>query len=63
MKERTMVSFCALLTSLAAYRLARAAKKDATPYLLIGGFSGALIGEMIIAGYKKKKENAVANNK
>jgi hypothetical protein len=54
MKEKTIVSFCALLASLAAYRLAKTNGRDVTPYVLVGGFSGALIGEIIVQGTAKK---------
>ena len=47
MKERTIVSTATLLTSLLTYWYAREAQKDAVPYVMLGGFIGALIGETI----------------
>jgi hypothetical protein len=45
MKERTIVSTATLVTSLLTYWYAREAQKDAVPYVMLGGFIGALIGE------------------
>lgn len=47
MKERTIVSASALAASLLAYWYARNAEKDSVPYVMIGGFIGAMIGEVI----------------
>jgi hypothetical protein len=47
MKERTIVSASTLLISLGSYFYAKAAEKDAMPYVMIGGFLGALVGELI----------------
>ncbi|MFM2224280.1 MAG: hypothetical protein RJA07_482 [Bacteroidota bacterium] len=49
MKERTIVSAATLIVSLSSYFYAKAAEKDAMPYVMIGGFVGALIGEVIAA--------------
>jgi hypothetical protein len=48
MKEKTIVSTATLVTSLLTYWYAREAQKDAAPYVLLGGFIGALIGETIV---------------
>lgn len=48
MKERSIVSTATLLTSLLTYWYAREAQKDAVPYVMLGGFIGALIGETIV---------------
>ena len=47
MKERSFVSAFALGTSLGAYYLAKTYHKDTTPMIMIGGFLGALVGEII----------------
>lgn len=44
----------ALVVSLVGYFYAKQEAKDATPYVMIGGFIGAAIGETIAAAYKKK---------
>ena len=49
MKERTIVSAATLIVSLGSYFYAKAAEKDAMPYVMIGGFVGALIGEVVAA--------------
>jgi hypothetical protein len=48
MKEKAIVSTATLVTSLLTYWYAREAQKDAVPYVMLGGFIGALIGETII---------------
>jgi uncharacterized BrkB/YihY/UPF0761 family membrane protein len=53
MKERTIVSAATLVVSLGTYFYARANEKDAMPYVMIGGFLGALIGEVIATGFIK----------
>ena len=47
MKEKTIVSTVTLVTSLLAYWYSKEAEKDAVPYVMMGGFFGALIGETI----------------
>ncbi|NCT73991.1 MAG: hypothetical protein GXC78_05630 [Chitinophagaceae bacterium] len=47
MKEKTIVSASTLLASLLAYWYARSAKKDAVPYVMLGGFIGSIIGETL----------------
>jgi hypothetical protein len=54
MKERTIVSASALAVSLLAYLYAKNAEKDSVPFVMIGGFAGALIGEVIAENKKKK---------
>ena len=52
MKEKTIVSTLTLFTSLASYWYAKEAQKDAVPFMMIGGFLGAVAGEVI---YEKLK--------
>ena len=47
MKEKTIVSAVSLASSLAAYFYARETQKDVMPYLMVGGFLGVLLGELI----------------
>ncbi len=57
MKEKTIVSTTTLLASLLTYWYAKEANKDAVPYVMFGGFVGAIIGEAIaekIIGNKNK---------
>lgn len=47
MKEKTIVSASTLAVSLLTYWYAKSADKDVVPYIMFGGFIGALIGESI----------------
>jgi uncharacterized membrane protein YeaQ/YmgE (transglycosylase-associated protein family) len=47
MKEKTLVSTCTLIGSLASYYCAKTQVKDVVPYVMIGGFVGAWLGELI----------------
>lgn len=55
MKEKTIVSTVTLAASLISYFYAKEAHKDAIPYVMIGGFIGAVIGEVITDAIKDKK--------
>lgn len=55
-KEKTIVSTATLATSLLMYFYAKTAKKDAVPYVMIGGFMGAVIGESIVEYLNKNKK-------
>ncbi|MDI1355345.1 MAG: hypothetical protein PSX36_10525 [bacterium] len=56
-KEKTIVSTTTLASSLIMYFYARAAEKDAVPYVMIGGFMGAVIGESIVEYLNKNKKD------
>ena len=47
MKEKTIVSTFTLAASLAAYYYAKHLRKDTLPYVMIGGFLGAVLGTLI----------------
>jgi uncharacterized membrane protein YfcA len=47
MKKKTLVSTLTLIGSLASYYYAKTHGKDAVPYVMIGGFVGAWVGELI----------------
>lgn len=53
MKEKVIVSASSLAVSLLSYWWARQAQKDSVPYVMIGGFAGALIGEGIAGTLSK----------
>lgn len=60
MKEKTLVSTLTLFASLASYHYAKTHDKDVVPYVMIGGFIGAWIGELIAQSKKindKDKED------
>jgi len=56
MKERVIVSATTLVTSLASYVYAKHLGKDVVPYLMIGGFVGAVLGEAVAMAFQKNKE-------
>lgn len=56
MKEKTIVSTMTLFTSLASYWYAKEAQKDTVPFMLVGGFIGAVIGEVIFERVKSKTD-------
>lgn len=56
LKEKTIVSTVSLAASLATYFYAREAQKDVVPYVMVGGFIGAILGE-VIAGVVLKDED------
>jgi hypothetical protein len=45
--EKTIVSSVSLAASLATYFYARTVQKDVVPYVMVGGFIGAILGEAI----------------
>lgn len=47
MKERTIVSACTMIGSLTAYYYAKHQTKDPAPLVMMGGFIGALLGEVV----------------
>lgn len=55
-KEKTIVSTVTLASSLIMYFYAKSAEKDAVPYVMMGGFMGAVIGESIIEYLNKNKK-------
>ena len=56
MKEKTIISTTTLAASLLMYFYAKSAEKDAVPYMMIGGFMGAIIGESIYEFFNKNKK-------
>lgn len=55
MKDKTIVSTSTLLVSLLMYWFARSTKKDAVPYVMLGGFVGSIVGEAITDNLNKQK--------
>lgn len=45
--EKTIVSSVSLAASLATYFYAKTTHKDIVPYVMVGGFIGAIFGEAI----------------
>ncbi len=58
MKEKTIASGFTLLASMICYHYAKQAQKDTVPYVMLGGFVGAIVGELI---FEKLKSNDNVN--
>lgn len=61
--EKTIVSSVTLLASLTAYFYAKTVQKDAVPYVMIGGFIGAMIGEAVSGVVIKNDKDGEDENK
>jgi len=61
LKEKAIVSSLTLVTTLTGYFYAKSAEKDVMPYMMVGGFVGALLGE-VIAHTFLSDENKNNNN-
>lgn len=57
MKEKTLVSAFTLIGSLASYYYGKAHTKEIVPYVMIGGFIGAWVGEIIAKAIEARKNN------
>ncbi len=57
MKEKTIVSTVTLAASLISYFYAKETAKDVIPFVMIGGFIGAVIGEVVVGAIKDKNED------
>lgn len=62
MTEKTLVSTFTLLGSLASYYYGKSHEKDVVPYVMIGGFIGAWVGEIISKSINNKDEDNNSNN-
>jgi hypothetical protein len=58
MKEKTIVSATTLMASLLCYWYAKSSDRDAIPYVMMGGFIGAILGETIVEKAKNKSNNS-----
>ncbi len=56
-KEKKLVSVFTLLGSLASYYYGKAHSKDAIPYVMIGGFVGAWVGEILSNALDESNKN------
>lgn len=54
MKDKTIISGCTIAATLLAYYYAKGVQKDVVPYMMIAGFAGAVVGELIVETWKKK---------
>jgi uncharacterized membrane protein YfcA len=61
MKQKTIVSAFTLAGSLLSYFYARESEKDAVPFVMLGGFVGAFIGETLVLSLESKKKEKDCN--
>lgn len=54
MTEKTLVSTFTLIGSLASYYYGKTHQKDVVPYVMVGGFVGAWVGEFLAKAITKK---------
>jgi uncharacterized membrane protein YfcA len=47
MTEKTLVSTFTLIGSLASYYYSKSHQKDVVPYVMLGGFIGGWVGELL----------------
>lgn len=65
LNEKTIVSGVSLVASLATYFYARESQRDVVPYVMVGGFIGAILGEAIagiVLDDKKKNDKKDNDN-
>ncbi|MDP3558105.1 MAG: hypothetical protein Q8T03_12100 [Bacteroidota bacterium] len=55
--EKKLVSVFTLLGSLASYYYGKTNSKDSIPYVMIGGFVGAWVGEILSKAWEESKKN------
>jgi hypothetical protein len=56
--EKTIVSTVSLAATLVTYFYAKETQKDVVPYVMVGGFIGAILGEAISGIVLKDKNNS-----
>lgn len=61
MKEKTWIATLGLIGSLSMYYYAKNRRKDAVPFTMIGGFLGALAGELIASSISEEKRKIALN--
>lgn len=56
MKEKAIVSTLTLIGSLSSYLYGKTHEKDVVPYVMIGGFIGAWVGELVTKAIESRKK-------
>lgn len=63
MSDKTVISAATLTGTLAGYYLSYRNEKHRIPFLLIGGFLGTIIGEVVVQQREQREQrNLVKNN-
>lgn len=60
--EKKLVSVFTLLGSLASYYYGKSNAKDCIPYVMVGGFIGAWVGEMLSKAWDESRKNKSDGN-
>jgi uncharacterized membrane protein YfcA len=60
--EKKVIAAMTVLTSLAFYWFAKANGKQETPYVMIGGFLGSILGDAIAENIRKNNPNLNSYN-
>jgi len=55
-RERTVIATTTLLSSLGFYWYARSKGKSEAPYMMLGGFVGAVLAELVLLEMHKHNE-------
>ncbi len=55
-RERTVIATTTLLSSLGFYWYAKTKGKSEVPYVMLGGFMGAIVAELILLEMHKNKQ-------
>lgn len=56
LKEKAIVSSFTLISSLTGFYYAKSKQKEVMPYVMVGGFIGALLGEAIAHSFCNEEE-------
>lgn len=60
--DRKVIAAMTVITSLAFYWFAKAKGKQETPYVMIGGFLGSILGEAIAENIRKNNPQTYYND-
>jgi uncharacterized membrane protein YfcA len=63
LKEKAVVSSFTLLASLTGYYIAKSKEKEVMPYVMVGGFIGAWLGEALAHAFCKEEDHKLLSNK
>lgn len=61
MKKKVIISSVTLISSLAGYFYAKGMGREAMPYVMVGGFLGALLGESLAETFYGEEHQAMRN--
>ena len=62
MNDKTIISFATLTGTLTGYYLSRWNEKHRIPFMLVGGFFGTLVGEVMVRQRSQKQMKRIKSN-